>query len=54
MYVDFRGAMFKKRVEADKQLRDYYNTELKDLLGGTIKAHDMIRNIRCAVPWVVV
>ena len=53
VYGDFMGKMYKIRMDADKQLREYYNTEVKELLGSKVEAHDMIKKIMCDMPWGV-
>jgi len=52
VYGDFMGDMYKKRVEADKMLRDYYNTEVSELLNGS-STNDIIRDIMCNMPWAL-
>ena len=36
VYGDFLGDMFRKRVEADKQQREYYNSEVSELMRSTL------------------
>ena len=41
VYGDFMGNMYKKRVDADKMLRDYYNTEVNELLNCNVRRSQM-------------
>ena len=52
VYGDFMGAMLKSRVESDKQQREYYNSEVKQLLGDRT-SNDMVTELLQQMPWAL-
>lgn len=52
VYGDFLGSMYTKRVETDKQQRDYFNQEVADLLRApTHPDRPTVTDIIRTVPW---
>ena len=50
VYGDVMGETYKQRVQTDREMREYYNNEVKDLLSSDT-AGDWVRDLLRALPW---
>ena len=52
VYGDFMGKMYRERVDTDKRMREYYNSEVQELLGAKDSSSAIMKMLR-AMPWAL-
>ena len=52
VYGDLMGAMYKARIECDKQQREYYNDEVRSILGNRDSKQVVLELLR-QLPWAI-
>ena len=50
VFGDMMGAMYRKRIQTDREMREYYNSEVKALLRDST-SNDWVRDLLRKLPW---